>query len=157
MATSTKEPVTLDQLHEPKPVSIDLDRHRKDLERRGAERAAKRQILDDCTNPYVAAEHEMKKPVYRWVVKATWLDSKHQFEGEETVSAQDEAEAWSRFCDRLGHWPSRRNCRQLTITRGKKLDADQVAAHIRTGGTDGDEHEGPREIVKLSAKKTAKS
>jgi hypothetical protein len=155
MATTAKQldrTATLSDLTTPPLPAVDIDAHRKDLERRAAERAAKRAILDECTNPLAAARHEAQKEHWYWKIKAKWIDAKHIYEAEETVIGQNESDAWSHFCDKLQTWPSRRNCRELTITKGKKVEMARVEQHIRAIDN-GDDELGEREVIKLSAKK----
>ena len=68
--------------------------------------------------------------------------------------AQCESDAWAKFCDKLQTWPSRRNCRELSIVKGKKVELSEVERYIHGGNVDGDDI-GPRQIVKLSAPKKA--
>jgi hypothetical protein len=158
MAKSSKEPqlVTVSQLLEPRPVSVDIDSHKERMAKLRAEQQEKRQLLDDCLNPIVAARYELAKDHYTWRVKAVWIDASREYRAEESVCGQSENDAWAGFCDRIGYYPSRKHCRELSITRGKKLNMDQVSAHIRAEDN-GDEAAGPREVVTLSAKKKAKS
>jgi hypothetical protein len=137
---ATKEIVTIEQLHQPKPVAIDMEAYEAEKARRQQDRDAKRELLRECLNPVVAARMEMRKPLYRWTVSAQWLgannDSVTKFEAEEVVVAQSEADAWALFCDRIGMWPSRRDARPV-LKRGKQIAAEAVAAMaIATEDTD---------------------
>jgi hypothetical protein len=140
---ATKESVTLDQLHQPKPTAIDMEAYEAEKARRQAERDKKRPELIRCLNPAYAAARESEKPMYSWVVRAEWLGQGRESDGvvnmqsEQTVVAQDEATAWAKFCDAIGHWPSRRDAKPI-IKRGKQLAPEAVAAiQAAGGGADG--------------------
>jgi hypothetical protein len=107
-----------------------LDAHRADMQRRAAEREAKRDELRKCLNPAYAAQCEMAKPRYLFSVKAEWVGigkagRSTDFSGELNIVAQNENEAWAVFCDRLQVSPSRRDCK-VKIKKGKQVDPSAV-------------------------------
>ena len=117
---------------EPPIAVVDLDSHNKDRARRQAERDAKRDEMLKCLNPAYARARERAKPMYSWTVSAKWYDADtdgtkiYRLE-EEVVSGHDENDAWAKFCDKVGEWPSRRDWKP-TIVRGKQLSAEAVEA-----------------------------
>ena len=97
----------------------------------------------------------MEKPHFIWSVKAEWLGVGNSrkvtdFNAELNVVAQDEDDAWAHFCDKLGAWPSRRECSLLKFKKGKQVDASLVSASH--GDTLDGEEMFPKE--RLTAKKT---
>jgi hypothetical protein len=146
-------------LLEPKPVAIDIDAHRADLARRQAEIDARREEMLKCTNPQYAASKELQKPVFEWTVTAEWYgpgDDGPGVWGPESmkVKAQNEADAWAMFCDRIEQWPSPRDCKR-TFKRGRKVDAeDVIAAAISNKGDTDDELPRYQITPKRKAKKT---
>lgn len=106
--------------------------HASELERRQAERDAKRDLLLDCLDPRVAAKYEMQKPCYRWKVRCMYRkpDEKDRrmktYEYELEVVAQNEDGAWAVFCDKTGCRYPRKNCRELEIKKLKKLDVSEL-------------------------------
>jgi hypothetical protein len=157
MPTTKDTPATLDQLHAPKPNPVVLDAHKAELACLKAQQDANRPELTKCLNPYYAAAREAEKAVYTWTVRAEWLGQSHESEGlanmqsEQTVVAQSEADAWAAFCDKIGHWPSRRHARPI-IKRGKQLAAEAVAALQAAGG--GADGELPTVVIPALTKKT---
>jgi hypothetical protein len=130
---ATKEPVTLDQLHQPKPAAVDLDTHLADMRRRQAEIDAKREEMIKCTNPAYARQKELEKPQFVWTIECEWYAHAGgkkgivQFHRKASVVAQNENDAWSAFCDKIQCWPSRRDVK-LKIRKGKQMTASQIAA-----------------------------
>jgi hypothetical protein len=139
-ATTTKDrPATVGDLLQPKPASIDIDAHEADKKRRQAEHDANREELLKCLNPAYAAMKEAQKPQYKWTVSASW-NGPHDGEmshinASETVIAQDEADAWAMFCDKIGCWPSRRDAKPV-IKRGARVSVEAVAAMVTAGVED---------------------
>jgi hypothetical protein len=134
---------------------VDPEKHQANLARRAAEYDKKRPVLDACLNPEVAAKYELEKPRYKFKVSMVPLvvPSKQPkvvgfgdgFDDEEderpkpkpepitlTVVAQNEDDAWARFCDSIGHWPGRRFARP-TIVKGKQVSLAAVAASQSSG------------------------
>ena len=80
-----------------------------------AEQAANRNRLLDCLDPTVAKSYEEKKVLYEWNVQcqvfqpARGREHAHMERFEHQVVAQNERDAWSVFCDKIGEWPSRRD------------------------------------------------
>lgn len=123
------------------------------MARRQAIIDAKRDEMLKCLRPKYARAKELAKPVYMWTVSVKWYTSvddengKHRNvfrEEQETVAAQNESDAWARFCDKIGEWPSRRDWKP-TITKGKRLSAEAVEAALDEDGSDED-----REIPTVS-------
>lgn len=111
-----------------KPVDIfkpaSLDDHQADLELRKEERASKRETLQRCIDPDYAKRLEAQKPEYEFKV---WCKYAQQTvkgpkwtEAEETVVAQSELNAWAKFCDQIGAWPSPATT-ERKIVKGKKV------------------------------------
>lgn len=102
-----------------------LDAHQADMARRDAERQAKRPKLLRCLDPATAAEYEKNKPLYEWRVEcsvfrpARGKDRAKNEKYNEQVVAQTADDAWALFCDKIGEYPSRRDCRP-TITQLEK-------------------------------------
>ena len=119
----------------PKPQVINLDTHQADLARRKAERDERtpyEERLRLC-NPVYAAELEMRKPQYKYVVKCTFhqQDVKTGIFGErlaerELIAAND-ADAWAKFCDAVQTWPSPKTPRR-EIIRGSQVDPAAILA-----------------------------
>jgi hypothetical protein len=156
MATATKDtPATIGQLNQPRPNPIDNDAHQADMARRKAEIDARRPEMIRCLNPAYASAREMEKPQFRFTVSAEWYgqedgDGLAQIDSEQTVVAQNEADAWAKFCDKIGRWPSPRDAKR-TIKRGKQVSAETVAAAQRTN-QDADS-EIPRKTIGAVSKK----
>lgn len=106
-------------------VPPSLDAHQTDMARRDADRQAKRPKMLRCLDPATAAEYEKNKPLYEWKIECSIFrpaSGKKRARTEqinEQVVAQTESDAWSLFCDKIGEYPSRRDCRP-TITRLEK-------------------------------------
>lgn len=89
------------------------------------EQNANRARLLDCLDPTVAKSYEEKKTLYEWRVQcqvfrpARGRQHAHMEKFDQQVVAQNERDAWSMFCDRLGEWPSRRDS-SVKITRLQK-------------------------------------
>lgn len=118
-----KEQATISPLVGYAPPSVDA--HQADMKRRDEERQAKRPKLLRCLDPEVAAEYEKNKPLYEWRIEcsifrpARGKDRAKTEKMDEQVVAQTEADAWAIFCDKIGEYPSRRDCRP-TITKLQK-------------------------------------
>ena len=73
--------------------------------------------------------------MFKWKVKAAFhaVTAKgfEKREEEREVIAQNENDAWAKFCDALGTWPSRRNS-QVTFTKGKQVDPMTLIAAERS-------------------------
>lgn len=99
-----------------KPMeTVSMDSHQENLEKRRAAREKNRKIQLACLDAEVAARHEAMKPVYDFEVKVTFRrpDSRGRMQAiSETrmVSAKNDSEAWAKFCDSIGAWPSPHNC-----------------------------------------------
>lgn len=138
-ATATKFAIPTEGT--PQPV-IDLDAHRVDMARRQAERDKKRDVLRACIQPAVAAQYEIEKPVFEFTVEAAWLGPGPDGPGQwgpfsRKVAAQNENDAWARFCDAIDHFPSRRDS-DVSIKRGKQLSQKEaVALSAMSPSTDG--------------------
>lgn len=93
-----------------------LDDHNADMERREAVRRSKRARLLDCLDPTVAKRHEDAKELYEWKVDvklfraAKGRVAAHMQDFSEKVVAQTQQDAWAMFCDKIGEWPSYRDC-----------------------------------------------
>ncbi len=114
------------------------------MARRQAERNAKRKELLKCCNPAYAAAREMEKPQFIWTVDACWFDKDAkfglvEFHRKQNVVAQHEQDAWAAFCDKIKHWPSRRDAK-VTFQQGKLLSAADVLANQDTSS----EHDIPK-------------
>lgn len=102
-----------------------MEDHQADLARRDAERHKNRPKLLKCLDPSTAAEYEKNKPLYEWRVEcsifrpARGKDRAKTERFDEQVVAQNESDAWAMFCDKIGEYPSRRDCRP-TITQLQK-------------------------------------
>jgi hypothetical protein len=102
-----------------------IDAHQADMQRRQAERDAKRPTLLDCLDPTEAKRAEDRKPLYEWKVEAklfrpaTPKQQAHLETFDKNVVAQNENDAWAVFCDSISEWPSRKDCKPK-FTRLKK-------------------------------------
>lgn len=102
----------------------DLAEHQADLELRKEEREAKRETLRKCIDPKYAAKLEQLKPEYEYKVwckypkqtpkGVTWTEI------EKEVIGQNDNDAWAKFCDEIGAWPSP-SASERKITKGKKV------------------------------------
>lgn len=114
-------------------VSYDqLETHRKDMDRRQAERDARRPELLLCCNPAYASRRELEKPQFVWTVDVEWYSLHPQkgpvnFHRKMNVVAQTESDAWALWCDKNEVWPSPRDVK-VTFKKGKQLSASQVAS-----------------------------
>ena len=94
--------------------SANLDAHTLDLQRREAIRQKKIPELRKCLNPEYAATAEARKGVSEYrvscVINVMEPNNQHATGKEEVVSAQNEDEAWAKFCDRIKTWPSPKWC-----------------------------------------------
>jgi hypothetical protein len=156
MTATADRNVTVKDLLAPKLAPIDLDLHRADLARRQEEMDARREEMLRCCNPQYAASKEMQKKVWEWTVTAEWYgagDDGPGVWGPETikVKAQNEADAWAMFCDRIQQWPSPRDAKR-TIKRGKQVSSEDVIA-AAVAGSEADA-ELPR--YKITPKRKAK-
>lgn len=86
--------------------------HFADRAKRQAERDAKANLHVACLDWETAKRHEARKPVFDFEVSADIrTPSKRGLQvKKETlrVQAANETEAWAKFCDSVGAWPSRR-------------------------------------------------
>jgi hypothetical protein len=85
-----------------------------------------------CCNPNYARQKELEKPQYVFTIECEWYAGHAkrgivQYHRRASVVAQDEADAWSMFCDKIQCWPSRRDVK-LKIKKGKQMTASQIAA-----------------------------
>lgn len=93
--------------------------------RRAAERAKKEDVLLECIDPTVARQYEDRKATYEWQVEvrlprpAIGNQKFYRQKFSETVVAQNDADAWAYFCDRIGEWPNRRNAKPLITRLGR--------------------------------------
>src|SRR4051794_29678047 len=116
MSTQTQEPAVQDMPTAMPIITSDaLVAHERNMAKQKEWLDSQREEMIRCLNPAYAAMREHEKPTYSWTVKAKWL-GQHQgtmskMEGEQTVAAKDEAEAWAKFCEALGTWPSRRDAK----------------------------------------------
>jgi hypothetical protein len=142
---STTKPAraaTLDDLHQPSPPTIDIDKHKAEMAAiRAAQDARLEESLRLCSSKY-AAEVERKKPQFQYKVEFQLLERKtpsavmsnrYVDDGPDddgvfttqkivkTVIAQDERTAWGLACDKAGVWPSPRLAKPK-FTRLKKVD-----------------------------------
>ena len=107
-----------------------LEVHLADKAKRQARHDEMAPELQRCLDPKYAAQKELEKPAYKWTVKVKWLGRDQDGEllnvdSEQTVTAQNETDAWAMFCDKIGAWPSPLSVKR-TITRGEKMDVAQV-------------------------------
>lgn len=106
-------------------MPANVDSHQADMARRDAERQAKRPKMLRCLDPATAAEYEKNKPLYEWRIQcsifrpARGKDRAKTEKIDEQVVAQTQDDAWAIFCDKIGEYPSRRDCRP-TITQLEK-------------------------------------
>lgn len=117
---------------EPAIPIVNIDEHQKDMARRRAEHLAKKPFLLRCIDPQFARQQELKKPMYQYTVTAEWFgngESGAGFHGpfKREVAAQNENDAWSRFCDSIEKFPNRSEA-TVEFTRGKKLTTEQAEA-----------------------------
>ncbi len=111
---------------------VNIEGHEEDKRRRLKAREGKSAVLDDCTDPTKAAEYEARKPHYYYSVTATWKRPsfdpktgnsgglKPKTETVENIIAQNDAEAWSLFCDAVGDNPNP-NQTKREVTRGNPV------------------------------------
>jgi hypothetical protein len=123
MAPAAKENATISPAVGNRPASI--DDHQADKALRYEEQQRQRSKVLRCLDPLTAAEYEKNKPLYEWRIQCGIFRPARgrQRAGEEKfddqVVAQTEADAWAMFCDKIGEYPSRRDCRP-TITQLQK-------------------------------------
>lgn len=114
------------------PPVTSLEEWNAERVRRASERAAKEDTLMACTDPTVARQWEDRKPDYEWSVEvsiprpARGNQKYYREKFSETVVAQNEADAWAMFCDRIGEWPSRRFAKPK-IVRGMRTHSQASA------------------------------
>lgn len=102
-----------------------LDDHQTEKSLRYEEQQNRRQKHLRCLDPLTAAEYEKNKPIYEWRVEckvfrpANGRKRAGEEKFDEQIVAQTEADAWALFCDKIGEYPSRRDCRP-TITQLQK-------------------------------------
>jgi hypothetical protein len=156
-APAEKDYVTVDQLHQPRLAPVNYDEWMAERARRQTERDAKREEQLRCLNPAHAAQKEHEKPVYKWTVSAEWLgiggetDTVSRLQSEQTVNAQNENDAWAKFCDTIGMYPSRRDAKPI-IKRGKQMSVEAVVAALVAGV----EADATIPTVKIGPKKKSK-
>jgi hypothetical protein len=132
--------------------AVDMEKHQARLAALHEKQEKMRPVLEACLDPAVAARYELEKPRYKFKVSMTpkALPSQQSLvdvfddddaEAEElpapkpitlTVVAQNEDDAWARFCDSIGQWPGRRFARP-TIVKGKQVSLAKVAADQASG------------------------
>lgn len=119
---------TLEQPRSTAPTNpyapIDWQAYEQEKADRAKARFAKRSIQRRCLDPDVAAQEESKKPLLAFKVNCKWYrpDAKgrlQEINETATISAQNESDAWAKFCDKVKDWPSRHAC-DLTI---KQIDS----------------------------------
>lgn len=108
---------------------VNIAEHQDSLEARQQARNKKRAKLLSCLDPIVARDYEHRKPLYEFKIECKIFraaGSKGRARNEkfdEQVVAQNEDDAWSMFCDKIGEWPSRRDT-MPKITRLQKRTLD---------------------------------
>lgn len=140
MATATKalESKTVTDKDGFTVIPTDVTSHEADMARRQARRDANRDEQIRCCSYAYSAARELEKPAFEFLISAEWLgkDGDEDFismlHSEQTVIAQNEADAWAAFCDKLGRWPSRRQVKPK-IVRGEQLSAARVAVWAQAG------------------------
>jgi hypothetical protein len=77
----------------------------------------------------------LEKPQFVFTIDCEWYANAGgkkgvvQFFRKASVIAQNEADAWSMFCDKIRSLPSRRDVK-LKIRKGKQMSASQIAAEV---------------------------
>lgn len=127
MATATAEkPAGAPPANPYAPVNL----MERDAEKaaRAAARKAKQPVLRKCLDAQEAARFEAKKPSFDYEVSVviTRPDDKGRMKSQShkaTVSAQNETEAWAKFCDAIGEYPSPHSCSEREINKLGKATA----------------------------------
>jgi hypothetical protein len=105
---------------------VDWEAHQRDKERRRKEREAKAPLLRRCLDPEYAAQQETLKPKWEWEVSVKYMipDAKGRLvtkSDTQRIVAQNEADAWATWCDRVQHWPSPHACEKREIRQLAKV------------------------------------
>lgn len=105
---------------------VNWDDHQADLERRREERKRNEKTHRACLKAETAAQLEAAKPLYDFEVAASFdiqgEKGLEPFSKKLKLRAQNEADAWAMYCDKVGHWPSRAACEELKIKQLSKAN-----------------------------------
>lgn len=107
MASATVESKAIADPYAPANIA----EYEADKTKRKADQDARRPEMRRCLDPEYAARKEARKPLYEWEVECTYSrqDDKGRMvtkSPKEKVIAQNEADAWALFCDKIGDYPS---------------------------------------------------
>lgn len=110
----------------PKALSepVDWMAHEMEKDRRRQEHEERLPAILECMDPETAAEYEARKPLIKYRVRCFVMERNQR--GKMTrrditaeVKAQNESEAWAKFCDQQGKYPPPKACNR-TIEKVKK-------------------------------------
>lgn len=99
---------------------VDIESYEEEKVRRREEHQAKQAVLLECLDAEVAAQYEAKKERREYEIECIVRErdakgrlATRKISGE--VEAQDESEAWAKFCDKNRTWPSPRGANRKII------------------------------------------
>ena len=125
--TTTEKVKTQPQTTTPRNPYAPIDREAHEERKKALAKKQKEHqpFLRKCLDPEFAAQNEARKPVYQYRVRCSF-DRKNskgkmeQIDESATVLAQNEADAWAKFCDKIEAWPSPHVCERMI----KKLESE---------------------------------